>query len=115
MTAQTAQTTTEFTTARGRTVRIGQHYRDARESNVRDLVVESIGVYAPPEIRGVQKPPICSVTCTVTRTTDAGTELMRPTTMSAERMTGKEFRLVEEYRGDRAVVVVELPTEDGTL
>mgnify|MGYP003393224773 CR=1 len=115
MNAQTAQTATEFTTARGRTVRIGQHYRDSRAHNVRDFIVESIGIYTPPETAGVQKPPICTVTCKVSRTTAAGTELLRPISFPASHLTGRDFVLVTEYRGDRAVVDVELPDEDGSL
>ncbi|MGY4098069.1 hypothetical protein ACW2Q0_00655 [Nocardia sp. R16R-3T] len=97
----TEQTTLEFTTTRGRTVRVGEHYRDNRANNVRDLIVETIGVYTPPEYGGVQKPPVCSVTCTVTRTTAAGTEIMKPTAMSADRITGRDFVLVCDQEADR--------------
>ncbi len=96
MTEIDGQTTLEFTTARGRVVRVGDHYRDAREHNRRDLIVESLGVYQPAEYGGVQKPPVCSVTCSVTRTTAAGTEIMKPTTMDANRITGREFVLVPD-------------------
>ncbi|MFD3431131.1 hypothetical protein [Nocardia fluminea] len=115
MNAQPVQTATEFTTPRGRTVRIGQHYRDARAHNVRDFIVESIGIYTPPETGGVQKPPICSVTCKVSRTTEAGTELLRPFSCPAGQITGKDFVLVTEYRGDRPVIDVELPDVAGAL
>lgn len=95
----TEQTTTEFTTARGRTVRLGDKFRDARESNVRELTVESIGVYTPPEYGGIQKPPVCSVTCSVTRKLGAGVELMKPTTMTADRLTGRDFVRIDETTG----------------
>lgn len=85
---------TKFTTVRGRTVRVGDHYRDSRTSNVRDLVVDSLGVYQPPARDGNERPAICSVTCSVSRTTEAGTQQMKPTTMDANRITGREFVLV---------------------
>ncbi|WP_028477934.1 hypothetical protein [Nocardia sp. CNY236] len=87
---------TEFTGVRGRTVRVGDHYRDNRTSNVRDLIVTVLGVYQPPAYGGIEKPPVCSVTCSVTRTTDAGTEVMKPTMMDANRLTGRDFMLVTE-------------------
>lgn len=90
------QTTLEFTTTRGRTVRVGERYHDARENNRRVLTVESLGLYTPPAYGGIQKPPVCSVTCSVTRTTAAGTEIMKPTTMDANRITGRDFVLITE-------------------
>lgn len=95
----TEQTTLEFTTARGRTIRVGDHFRDNREHNVRDLVVETLGVYQPAEFAGVQKPPVCSVTCSVTRTRGEAVELMKPTTMDANRITGRDFVRVTDEAG----------------
>ncbi|MGW6699615.1 hypothetical protein [Nocardia sp. NPDC055049] len=96
MTETAEQTTLEFTTTKGRTVRVGDHYRDNRASNVRDLIVDLLGVYQPSEYGGVQKPPVCSVTCKVSRTRGEVVELMKPTTMDAGRITGRDFVLVTD-------------------
>lgn len=100
------QTAIEFTTTRGRTVRVGERYHDARENNRRVLTVESLGVYTPPAYGGIQKPPVCSVTCSVTRTRGEVVELMKPTTMDANRLTGRDFVLItdEPTRVDATIV-----------
>ncbi|PKV80870.1 hypothetical protein [Nocardia fluminea] len=96
----------EFTTKKGRTVRLGDHYRDNRDANVRDLKVESIGIYERPGCGVVEASTVCSVTCSVTRTTEAGTQQMKPTTMTAERITSREFVLMSPTF--RPVVTAEL-------
>lgn len=101
MTEIDGQTTLEFTTTKGRTVRVGDRFHDARENNRRDLVVESLGVYQPAEYGGVQKPPVCSVTCKVSRRRGDVVELMKPTTMDANRLTGRDFVRVTDEAGTR--------------
>ena len=79
--------TTEFTTAKGRTVRVGDRYRDNRSTNIRTLRVDRIEVdeYGP------------IVHCVVIHQ-DHGdgrvTEPMRKTEMTAERLTSRSFALV---------------------
>lgn len=103
---ETTQNAIEFTTKKGRTVRLGDHYRDANRPEPRDLKVESIGVYQRPGYGAVEDSTVCSVTCSVTRTTEAGTQQMKPTTMTAERITGREFVLMSPTF--RPVVTAEL-------
>ncbi|WP_342800996.1 hypothetical protein [Nocardia sp. No.11] len=112
MTEIDGQTTIEFTTTRGRTVRVGDRYHDAREHNRRVLKVESLGVYQPAEYGGVQKPPVCSVTCSVTRPRGDGIELMKPTTMDANRITGRDFVLIED-EPTRVDVTINAPVAKG--
>lgn len=90
------QTTLEFTTAKGRTIRIGDHYRDTQRGIPRDLIVTDIGVYQPPAYGGDERPPICSVTCSVTRTRGEVVEIMKPTTINATALTGRAYELVTE-------------------
>ncbi|MGW6121472.1 hypothetical protein ACWFRF_20690 [Nocardia sp. NPDC055165] len=106
---ENTQHATEFTTAKGRTVRLGEHYRDANRAEFRDLIVESIGVYERPGYGIVESTTVCSVTCTVSRTTAAGTQQMKPTTMTAERLTGRDFELVTDEAPTRVDATIFAP------
>ena len=89
MTSNTKQTAREFTAANGKTVRVGQVYRDNRTGNVRTLRVDAIETDRWST----------TVVCTVTHQ-DHGdgrtTEPMRPTGMKPDRITGRSFVLVDE-------------------
>lgn len=90
------QTAIEFTTSRGRTVRVGERYRDAHRETPRVLRVESIGVYQRPGYGGAEPTLVCSVTCSVTRPRGDVIDEMKPTTMTADRITGKDFIRIDE-------------------
>ncbi|WP_328438313.1 hypothetical protein [Nocardia puris] len=78
---------TECTTKTG-TVRVGQHYYDNRDDNIRTLRVDRI----------VDTSYTRKVECTVIRQQYRGqlTEPMRITTMTPERLTSRVFVLVQE-------------------
>ncbi|MFI5783148.1 hypothetical protein [Nocardia sp. NPDC051570] len=74
---------TEYTTSKGMIVRGGDLFRDCRESNVRTLRVDCFKI----------RFGITRAYCTVVRQEFEGqiTEPMRPTSMDAERLGGRDF------------------------
>ncbi|MEV6341237.1 hypothetical protein AB0M12_41770 [Nocardia vinacea] len=83
----------EYTTRGGRTVRVGQLYRDSRESNIRTLRVDAVGTPIA-DWAGRER---CAIECTVVRQEYAGevTEPMRATTVDAYRLTSSAFLLLD--------------------
>ncbi|WP_067891268.1 hypothetical protein [Nocardia vaccinii] len=77
----------EFRTETGETVRVGDHFRDSRKSNIRTLRVDSI------ETRHAGEHAYVVAHCVVVRQEYDGevTTPMRSTSMDADRLLSRAF------------------------
>lgn len=78
----------EYAAANGKVVRVDRLYRDNRKTNIRTLRVDAL----------TEHYGSVHAHCVVVRQEHEGTitQPMRPTVMTAERLAGRAFVLVEE-------------------
>ncbi|MFE2995037.1 hypothetical protein ACFXG4_08500 [Nocardia sp. NPDC059246] len=82
----------KYVTRKGATIHTGQHYEDARPTNKRTLHVDSIG-----EPRDPREPDELTVYTSVIAV-DGEPVTRRTTSMTARRLTGRDFVLVTKAR-----------------